>query len=1027
MLRKITSVMLALLTCHVLIAQPAPVQSKTFIHVDQFGYRPGFKKVAIISNPIIGFNAADEFIPSTGVNMYQLRRVSDKAVVFAGTAVAWNGGQLDSTSGDRAWWFDFSSFSTPGDYYVYDAGKKVSSFKFKIGDNVYNDVLKTAVRMFYYNRCNAEKKATNAGANYADGASFVGPGQDKNARSVFDKNNASTEKDLSGGWWDAGDFNKYVTFARRPVNVLLTTYRANPSIWKDDYNIPESGNGIPDIIDEIKWEMDWLKKMQLPDGSSLVKVGNAWGDFNGTTFPSQDTRKRYYYPGGCSGATISNACVFAHGALVFRNIPALASYSNDLRLRAVQAWNNFKSRTQLDFDCDARDDAGFANGTVIQAGDADGDIATEGQQRDIQFMSAVHLFAIGGEQEYKNFVDTRYDQTVLFRNSFEEIPSDYLDALIAYAFLPDATPAVAAAIKAKLAERGQTQDYLQFSKGIDKDAYRAYMPDFVYNFGGNQTRAAVAALSSSLAFYNIDPVNKQDYVLKAEEVLHYFHGKNPLSKVYLSNMYGFGAGNSVNEFYHSWFTEGSDWDVALVSAKGGPPPGYLVGGPNPNYRNPSYIGKPLCGPGEPAPCNQPAQKSYIDFNDENGNNESFQITEPAIYYQAAYIQLLSSFVGNASQPPTPDSGIGLKATYFNNITLSGSPVFTTNQEVNFDWLAGGPGNGVNNDNFSVRWEGELEAPVTGNYSFNTVSDDGIRLWVNDSVVVDNFTDHATTRDFGRTSVPLQAGKKYPIKIEYYEKTGNAIAQLYWTRPDRSGFEIVPKNKLFPANNTNIIVRAQSIGSAFADLRVEIMDGSNATGGTVLQNKTIANVSKTMTDYSVTFSGSIGASRVRVRFVNDKPGLDLKVDYIKIGSLVYQTEDAGTYSVGYWNQAKGCANSGFLKVDQLYCNGYFHYQAGANSPSEPAITQRIEENNAVRSMVIYPNPASKTAQLSLYTQKAQIVTVTITDISGRQVKTIRYSAGIGENVVSVELPDRAGTYFVQLIKDGKTEVQKLMVK
>ena len=97
---------------------------------------------------------------------------------------------------------------------------------------------------------------------WTDGAAFIGPGQDKEARYVNDKENASMAKNLSGGWMDAGDYNKYVTFAGSAVHMLLTAYEQNPKIFSDDFNIPESGNGIPDLIDEVKYELDWIKKMQ---------------------------------------------------------------------------------------------------------------------------------------------------------------------------------------------------------------------------------------------------------------------------------------------------------------------------------------------------------------------------------------------------------------------------------------------------------------------------------------------------------------------------------------------------------------------------------------------------------------------------------------------------------------------------------------------------------------------------------------------------------------------------------------------
>jgi len=207
-------------------AWAGPGTTSNFIRVDQFGYRPNASKVAVIIDPQTGYDGNQAFSPSLGANQYQVRKWNDNTVVFTGTLSAWNGGVEDASSGDKAWWFDFSSFTTAGSYYVFDVGNNVGSYRFEIGEEVYNNVLRAAVRMFFYNRSGGAKTTANAGANWADGAA----NQDAQARSVYDRNNPATAKDLNGGWWDAGDFNKYVTFTRAAVNQLLDAYEQNPII-----------------------------------------------------------------------------------------------------------------------------------------------------------------------------------------------------------------------------------------------------------------------------------------------------------------------------------------------------------------------------------------------------------------------------------------------------------------------------------------------------------------------------------------------------------------------------------------------------------------------------------------------------------------------------------------------------------------------------------------------------------------------------------------------------------------------------
>ena len=137
----------------------------------------------------------------------------------------------------------------------------------------------------------------------------------------------------------------------------------------------------------------------------------------------------------------------------------------------------------------------------------------------------------------------------------------------------------------------------------------------------------------------------------AERYLHYLHDVNPLGMVYLTNMYAYGAANSANELYHSWFTDGSSlWDRAGVSCYG-PAPGYLVGGPNPSYAVdrccPASCGSDqnnaLCSSVSlMPPQGQPAQKSYKDFN-ANWPLDSWSVTEPSNGYQVPYIRLLFMF------------------------------------------------------------------------------------------------------------------------------------------------------------------------------------------------------------------------------------------------------------------------------------------------------------------------------------------------------------------------------------------------
>ena len=125
-----------------------------------------------------------------------------------------------------------------------------------------------------------------------------------------------------------------------------------------------------------------------------------------------------------------------------------------------------------------------------------------------------------------------------------------------------------------------------------------------------------------------------------------------------------------------------------------------------------------------------------------------------------------------------DSGPGLLGEYYNNMTLSGSAVLTrTDLTVDFDWAAGSPGGGVNSDGFSVRWTGKLNVPTSDWYDFATATDDGVRLYIDGALVIDDWTDHALKTN--TYTMYLDAAGTYNIEMRYYENGGDAVAILGW--------------------------------------------------------------------------------------------------------------------------------------------------------------------------------------------------------------------------------------------------------
>jgi endoglucanase len=281
-----------------------PVHSK-FIITDQFGYRPLSQKTAVIRNPQAGYDSLEVFIPGS---TYALVEKETSEQVFSGTPVTWKNGLTDASSGDKVWWFDFSSVTAPGTYYVLDVDSNLRSYEFEIREDIYQEVMVQALRTFFYQRSGFEKQPPFACEEWADGASHM---QDKKARDFLSKSDASTERDVSGGWYDAGDFNKYTSWTASYIVDFMKAFIENPGVWGDDYNIPESGNNIPDILDEAKWGLDHLLRLQQPDGSMLSVVGAAHA-----SPPSKATGPSYYGRPNTSG-TLNAAGAFAIASKVY--------------------------------------------------------------------------------------------------------------------------------------------------------------------------------------------------------------------------------------------------------------------------------------------------------------------------------------------------------------------------------------------------------------------------------------------------------------------------------------------------------------------------------------------------------------------------------------------------------------------------------------------------------------------------------------------------------------------------------------
>ena len=575
--------------------------------------------MAVIRSPVVGYDSGDAYSP--GVH-YVVRRLDDGKVVFAGTPVSWEQGQIQRSSGDKGWWFDFSALQSPGRYEIVDLDRSVHSVSFEIATNVYRKVLREAMRTYFYQRSGFPKREPYASACWVDEAAYLGRNQDASAHDVSDPENSSKVRDLQGGWFDAGDTNKYVTFAATAVHQLLAAFEDSPTAFTDDFGIPESGNGIPDVLDELHWELDWFMRMQGPNGGVVLKVGARQLTSPGR--PSEDSSARFYVP-ECSSSTIAAAGVFAHAALVFKQQNGLEAYGALLVKRAVQAWDRFASLPVMDTHCDLQ---------LVKAGNAD---KTVEEQKATAAHAAIYLYAATRDARYRHYVEDHYRELQPYRDfGWGRYQQDQGRALLRFTRM-DGVPnslrnAVAHDFQLQISS---AQSVFGWHPG--DDLYRSFLQDAQYHWGSLQPRANYGNVNlDAVNFANsgrdlaISQLVTANLRQRALETLHYFHGVNPMGMVFLSNMRVVGASRSVQRLFHVWYQAGYLTDTC------GPAPGYVTGGANAQAADNGV--PPYASP----PVGQPVQKAYRDS--DSPRLAAWTFNEPGIYYQSAYIKLLSEFI-----------------------------------------------------------------------------------------------------------------------------------------------------------------------------------------------------------------------------------------------------------------------------------------------------------------------------------------------------------------------------------------------
>jgi hypothetical protein len=142
------------------------------------------------------------------------------------------------------------------------------------------------------------------------------------------------------------------------------------------------------------------------------------------------------------------------------------------------------------------------------------------------------------------------------------------------------------------------------------------------------------------------------------------------------------------------------------------------------------------------------------------------------------------------------TGTGLTGTYYDNKDFTVQKVQRTDAAVNFNWGTAAPDASMASDTFAVRWTGKVKPLYSQTYTFYTNSDDGVRVWVNNQLVIDRWFNQGGTTEYSG-SIALSAGQQYDIRVDYYDDTGGASAALRWSSASQAK-QIIPQSQLYPA-------------------------------------------------------------------------------------------------------------------------------------------------------------------------------------------------------------------------------------
>lgn len=447
------------------------------IVTNQVGYTPDSQKVAVFR----GVTDETEFFVLN----------ANKNMVLSGNLY----GRTDNASaGETDYLGDFSALHEPGTYTII-CGALDESYPFTIGETVYDSLMDDTVRMLYLQRCGCA----------VEDATFGHPACHTGMAKIYGTNDTI---DVSGGWHDAGDYGRYIVPAAKTVADLLYAYETAPAMFSDSIGIPESGNGIPDVLDEVRYELEWMLKMQAPSGGVYHKVSCA--NFPGYIMPQAETGQLIVTP----VSTTATADFCASMALAYEFFRFTDSgFADECLNAAKRAWSFLEQNPNLIFQNPGDITTGAYNDT---------------SDRDERYWAAAQMYSATGEQVYADYALNNGPRTGLDWSTV----GDYGN--IALVTMEGINTSDSLYVKALNAMQTQADSFVNIA---NNSPYGVSVAKF--NWGSNMTVANAGMICGVV--YRI--TKEEKYLTAALNNQNYLLGKNPNGVCYVT---GYGTVSPQN-------------------------------------------------------------------------------------------------------------------------------------------------------------------------------------------------------------------------------------------------------------------------------------------------------------------------------------------------------------------------------------------------------------------------------------------------------------------------------------------------